>query len=333
MLARLYTFTAGTTIQSSQVNAEFDQIVKLLSGQKIDTALLKSSSTSDPTLAVDNTGGGKVQEWRVGGTAKAQVNATGQFESLIATGTAPFVVASTTKVTNLNADKLDDKDIADILLSVDPSVKANGSGASQLVLENSSSHVRLQNAASVFEVWNTTAGTNLVSVNKATRAWAFPAGASFAAEVTGVTPATAAGLATKGYTDGLKVRWQLNAYHNDASNLSSDFGEKRAFVVPTGVSNFTVRRVRVFYTGGSLNSGPPALTVIWYNSANVNQGFLGGTSYIIPVGHPVIRPYTWELATPTVMQPGDYLYMSPNNGSNTTASGVTWMLEGDYTLG
>lgn len=37
-----------------------------------------------------------------------------QFESDIATGTAPFIVASTTVVTNLNADKLDGYDAADI---------------------------------------------------------------------------------------------------------------------------------------------------------------------------------------------------------------------------
>lgn len=40
-----------------------------------------------------------------------------QFESDIATGTAPFIVASTTVVTNLNADKLDGYDATDITYS------------------------------------------------------------------------------------------------------------------------------------------------------------------------------------------------------------------------
>ena len=35
--------------------------------------------------------------------------------STIATGTAPLTVASTTKVANLNADKLDDKEFTDII--------------------------------------------------------------------------------------------------------------------------------------------------------------------------------------------------------------------------
>ena len=42
-------------------------------------------------------------------------NASGQIESSIATGTAPFVVTSTTKVTNLNADLLDGKHSTEFL--------------------------------------------------------------------------------------------------------------------------------------------------------------------------------------------------------------------------
>ena len=41
------------------------------------------------------------------------VSVTGQITSTIATGTAPLVIASTTKVDNLNADKLDGKDFTD----------------------------------------------------------------------------------------------------------------------------------------------------------------------------------------------------------------------------
>jgi hypothetical protein len=40
------------------------------------------------------------------------ISASGQITSTVTTGTAPFVVASTTVVTNLNADKLDGKDWA-----------------------------------------------------------------------------------------------------------------------------------------------------------------------------------------------------------------------------
>lgn len=49
----------------------------------------------------------------VSGAAKAgSVESVGQIKSDVATGTAPLVIASTTKVANLNVDKLDDADWA-----------------------------------------------------------------------------------------------------------------------------------------------------------------------------------------------------------------------------
>ncbi len=52
---------------------------------------------------------------------------TGQLTSTVATGTAPFVVASTTKVTNLNADALDGLDSTDFMpASTDNWVDAGG---------------------------------------------------------------------------------------------------------------------------------------------------------------------------------------------------------------
>lgn len=45
-----------------------------------------------------------------GATTVAAVTASGQITSTVTTGTAPLVIASTTKVANLNADLLDDKD-------------------------------------------------------------------------------------------------------------------------------------------------------------------------------------------------------------------------------
>lgn len=49
-----------------------------------------------------------LQEWQNNsGTMLSQVLASGVFQSAVSTGTAPFIVASTTAVTNLNADLLD----------------------------------------------------------------------------------------------------------------------------------------------------------------------------------------------------------------------------------
>lgn len=70
------------------------------------------ANTTDVTITVGNkTGNNKVITWDGNGsdlwdfgTEKIKAN---NFESVVVTGTAPLVVASTTVVTNLNADKLD----------------------------------------------------------------------------------------------------------------------------------------------------------------------------------------------------------------------------------
>jgi len=61
--------------------------------------------------------GGTVDNAVIGATTPAAANfttvgATGQITSTVSTGTAPLVIASTTKVTNLNADQLDGADWA-----------------------------------------------------------------------------------------------------------------------------------------------------------------------------------------------------------------------------
>lgn len=114
VLIRLHDFIPGSLIQSSQVDAEFNQLVNLLSGVSTNKdALIKYSHATDPPLALDQLGTGLVQQWKVGGAEKARVNNTGafqtvhQFISTLAIGTKPIDVTSTTVCTNLNADLLD----------------------------------------------------------------------------------------------------------------------------------------------------------------------------------------------------------------------------------
>ncbi|HKX29352.1 MAG TPA: hypothetical protein VJ302_16770 [Blastocatellia bacterium] len=111
VLARLTPFIPGSAIQSAQVNAELNQIIDLLAGTSTSKNLIvKYSHATDAPLALDQLGAGLVQQWKVNGVEKLKVNNTGQLQSVLATGTAPFVVASMTKVSNLNADKLDDQE-------------------------------------------------------------------------------------------------------------------------------------------------------------------------------------------------------------------------------
>jgi hypothetical protein len=93
------------------LDAEFNQYVGasgIFNGGTTGTKLLtKTSDANDPVYELDQVGAGPVLECKVNGTLKVWVNNSGQVVSEVATGTAPFDVDSTTKVTNLNADLLD----------------------------------------------------------------------------------------------------------------------------------------------------------------------------------------------------------------------------------
>lgn len=109
--ARLFDLQPGATIISADLDSEFNQIINVFNGTLTTKNLLvKFSDGSDAPLSLDQLGSGLIQSWRQSGSEKLRVNNTGVLESLVTTGVAPFIVASTTKVTNLNADSLDGLD-------------------------------------------------------------------------------------------------------------------------------------------------------------------------------------------------------------------------------
>lgn len=73
---------------------------------------IPSSDSLVSTGGINNTPVGNVAPSTVAATT---INASGQITSTVSTGTAPLVVASTTKVTNLNVDLLDGKDSTDFI--------------------------------------------------------------------------------------------------------------------------------------------------------------------------------------------------------------------------
>lgn len=86
---------------------------------KTNTNMTFNSATGVVTLAssiltTTDINGGTVDGTAIGGAsastiAGTTISASGQITSTVATGTAPLVIASTTKVANLNADLLDDQ--------------------------------------------------------------------------------------------------------------------------------------------------------------------------------------------------------------------------------
>lgn len=135
-LGRLYDFTPGQLIQSTQVDLEFAQLVDTLNGAKTNAQVRLIHAAGTVGLEVDNTGGGIIQTWKKNGAAVAHVNIDGQFESDLATGTAPIKVDSTTMVANLNADTVDGVE-ATSLLRTDVDSQIIASGAVQRLAINS----------------------------------------------------------------------------------------------------------------------------------------------------------------------------------------------------
>lgn len=112
--AKIFDFQANEPIPSSApLDDEYDNIYHIFDGTTTGTKLLtKTSDATDPVYEFDQVGAGPIVEFKQNGTLKASINNSGQIVSEVATGTAPFDVDSTTKVTNLNADKVDGFDLA-----------------------------------------------------------------------------------------------------------------------------------------------------------------------------------------------------------------------------
>jgi hypothetical protein len=102
-LARVKTFVTGDELTATQANDIQDLLIDLLTGAVTGiNVVLRYDNSDAATLAIDNTGGGVVLDAQVGGVQKALINASGQIESTVATGTPPLVIASTTLVPNLH---------------------------------------------------------------------------------------------------------------------------------------------------------------------------------------------------------------------------------------
>lgn len=123
----LHTHTSGTASAITVANEATDTSCYLLFataatgdlGPKSNANLTFNSSTGVLTSAslvatTADINGGTIDGATIGGATPAAsafttVSASGQITSTVTTGTAPLVIASTTKVANLNADILDDQ--------------------------------------------------------------------------------------------------------------------------------------------------------------------------------------------------------------------------------
>ena len=93
----LHTFSRSTNAPFACVSGA--AVVAYLDADKLDGLEATGFIKADGTVALS-------ANWDAGGY---EIRAN-TFESDVATGTIPLVIASTTKCTNLNADKLDDQE-------------------------------------------------------------------------------------------------------------------------------------------------------------------------------------------------------------------------------
>lgn len=124
LLARLYDFMPGNQILSGEVDNEYNQLFNCLNGTSTDKGIrVRLSDAADPPIDADQLSTGLIGRWKQSGVVVATVTNAGsfstvsQFISSIPLGTAPMIVASSTKVTNLNADLLDGLDSTSFLRS------------------------------------------------------------------------------------------------------------------------------------------------------------------------------------------------------------------------
>lgn len=96
----------GNANDAPTLNAEIAKLFNALNSTSTDRHLVTRFSGADPVYSFDQLGAGAIVEWLKNGGAVARINNTGQFQSLLAPGTAPFVIASQTLVANLNAERL-----------------------------------------------------------------------------------------------------------------------------------------------------------------------------------------------------------------------------------
>lgn len=77
-IARLFDFQPATVIQSSQVDAEFNQLCELLNGTSTDKdVILKLSHAANPVLTVDQTSTGPIQSWKQAGAEVVSIRNNG----------------------------------------------------------------------------------------------------------------------------------------------------------------------------------------------------------------------------------------------------------------
>ena len=302
-LARLYDFTPSTLIQSSQVDAEFQQLIDILGAGENTKQVEFSHSGGTTGVVVNNTGGGILQAWEVSGVVKAKINPSGQIESVLATGTAPLVVASETVVANLNADTVDGVHGSNLLVDNAASQEIDGGTEVELIL---AADTRAQ------LIWRDKDGTGEPEFRLAWGAVDSGIQFSFWDGIDTITFGpyvdTTGDLyndqhqpyAIEDYVDAKLTTWSFGVFYAGAISI----GIKQAvWIIPNDEDLMTVTRVRHIFQSGA-PTGTSTIKLWHMNSAGVEQN---SQSFNILVGDDADQTYDVDVSADWNMASGDYL--------------------------
>jgi hypothetical protein len=173
---------------------------------------------------------------------------TAQLASSVATGTAPFSVASTTKVTNLNADLLDGLSSADFQATLGGSgIVKSTAGTISYLTDNSTN-------------WNTAYNDSIVS-----------------AAVTGTTTK----LLTLNQQDGGTITASWSDY--DTAPVTSVFGRTGAVVATEG--DYSLTQLSDVSIGSPTNGQVLKYNgTAWVNGTDLNSGTVTSVGMSVPTG-------------------------------------------------
>jgi hypothetical protein len=310
VLNRVTTFTTGTTISSTNMNAELDQLVAILNGTGVATTVHISGTGAGESLIVNNSGTGKIASFTKTGSEKLRINNTGVLESLIATGTAPFIVASTTRVDNLNAHYLGGE-LASNYPKLDQSntFVVNGGWNEQELESDTASQIMFHDTAAGSTAWPY---QRMRSAAKLIKFQASPDNSTWT-DIARLNATTSklqvdqsvggnnwSDVASVAYVESKKTAWSFGVFYAGGIDTSI---VQAAWVVPNDVDVITLDRVRYVYQSGT-PTGTSQIKLWHLNSSGVSQN----TQVVsIFAANTVLNSYQLDITDWTLAQ-GDILY-------------------------
>lgn len=315
-LARLYTFTAGTTIVAAQMNAELNQLVQALNGSLAVDIKMTNSNVGTPTLEVDHTGAGNPFRARVGGLSVVRVTPAGQIEvTPINSANPPFIIGvNAGKVDNLDADKLDGKHLDDVvwLAKVGAQVlnPSDPNGRPALGFRHGTNQYYTQlyqigsNTFGIERVNSAAIQTNGDNEDILTLAYGSPNVATFEGQIaaTATAPTAITHLTRKDYVDARVSPWAFGAYYDGQISTAM---VQPVYIVPN-LGAIKPKKLRASFRAGT-TTGVTTIKIGRYNSAGVLYGAPSEWSITIPQAQAVNTVVTFTIPDDVTFAENDQL--------------------------